>query len=166
MGGQRGEDPLENVSIPFLFFLSGTAEGDKHVSGPRLSLSSSESHPSRSSSPGRASSSGRKALYGPFSDPGEPLLGPYQIPIDDLCAPCRRRVNFFPTQARTMWSVTMNRRDKSGPHDGSTAVHQRMIGHFGAFVRRRPGLGGLQQGRQRHLCLQPIVVCQRLSDLL
>ena len=82
MGGQRGEDPLENVACPFLFFLSGFREGDKHVSGPRLSLSSSESHPSMSSSPGIASSSGRRALYGPFSDPGEtvlvlPLLGPF-----------------------------------------------------------------------------------------
>ena len=74
MGGLRGADPMETVPCPFLFFLSGTGEGDKHVSGPRLSLSSSESHPSRSSSPGRASSSGRKALYGSFSDPGETVL--------------------------------------------------------------------------------------------
>jgi hypothetical protein len=65
---------METVICPFLFFLSGTREGDKHVSGPRLSLSSSDSHPSRSSSPGRASSSGRKALYGSFSYPGEPVL--------------------------------------------------------------------------------------------
>jgi hypothetical protein len=81
MGGQRGEDPLENVACPFFFFLSGVREGDTPVSGPRLSLSSSESHPSRSRSPGRASSSGRRALYCPFSDPGEtvlvlPLVGP------------------------------------------------------------------------------------------
>jgi hypothetical protein len=74
MGGQGEEDPLENAPNPFLFFLSGTGEGDKHVSGPRLSLSSSESHPSRSSSPGRASSSGHKALYGLISDPGETFL--------------------------------------------------------------------------------------------
>ena len=38
MGGQRGEDPLENVACPFLFFLSGVRGGDKHVSGPRLSV--------------------------------------------------------------------------------------------------------------------------------
>ncbi len=65
---------METVICSFPFFLSGTGEGDKHVSGPRLSLSSSESHPSRSSSPGRASSSGRKALYGAFSDLGETVL--------------------------------------------------------------------------------------------
>ena len=72
-----------------------------------------------------------------------------QIPIDDLCAPCRRRVDLLPAQARTVWSVTMNRRDKSSSHDISTAVHRRMIGHSGAFVRRRPWLGG--QGHQRQL---------------
>ena len=65
---------METVICSFPFFLSGTGEGDKHVSGPRLSLSSSESHPSRSSSPGRVSSSGRKALYGSLSDPGETVL--------------------------------------------------------------------------------------------
>jgi len=36
----------------------------------------------------------------------------------------------------------------------------------GLIRRLRTGPGGLQQGCQRHLCLQPIVVCQRLSDLL
>jgi hypothetical protein len=65
---------METVPCPFLFFLSGTGEGDKHVFGPRSSLSSSESHPSRSNSPGRASSSGRKALYGSFSDLGDTVL--------------------------------------------------------------------------------------------
>ena len=65
---------METVPCPFLFFLSGTGEGDKYVSGPWLSLSSSESHPSRSNSPGRALSSGRKALYGSFSDLGETVL--------------------------------------------------------------------------------------------
>ena len=63
VGGLKGACPTKTFPCPFLFFLSGTGEGDKHVSGPRLSLSSSESHPSRSNSPGRASSSGRKALY-------------------------------------------------------------------------------------------------------
>ena len=74
-----------------------------------------------------------------------------QIPIDDLCAPCRRRVDLLPAQARTMWSVTMNHRDKSSSHDISTAVNRRMIRHSRAFVCRRPWLGGLQQGCQRQL---------------
>jgi hypothetical protein len=60
-----------NAPDPLLFFLTcWTGEGDKHVSGPRLSLLSSESHPLRSNSPGRASSSGRMTqLYGPMSEP-------------------------------------------------------------------------------------------------
>jgi hypothetical protein len=74
MGGQGEEDPLKSASTPMLFLLSGTGEGDKHVSGPRLSLSSSEFHPSESSSPGIASLCERNALYGPLSDPGETFI--------------------------------------------------------------------------------------------
>jgi hypothetical protein len=42
VGGLKGACPAKTFPCPFLFFLSGTGEGDRHVSGPRLSLSSSE----------------------------------------------------------------------------------------------------------------------------
>ena len=74
MGGQGEEDPLKSASTPMFFLLFGTGEGDKHASGPRLSLSSSESRPSESIFPVTVSSSERKALYGPLSDPGETFL--------------------------------------------------------------------------------------------
>jgi hypothetical protein len=62
-GEQGVEDRVRSSPTPSPFLrTSATGEGDKHVSGPRLSLSSSESHPSRSSSPGRAPSNGRRAL--------------------------------------------------------------------------------------------------------